>query len=1076
MSMLEREAAPAVATVSSRAGLASSPSIDQRLLVPLQRTGCGCAGTCGSCGGPKDDQGSDAPTVMRLGSSAPTKPPPGARSRKPSPGLLQLQRKAGNRAVTRLVGGDAGRSPTRSGPAVDGTNPTFAAEPPVITDGEPARQGGEERAPADSAPPPAAPPPAAPPSGSGDGRHAGDPAADAPAGATRGEDGEITVARVGGTETTVQRDDEGGGVLGIITGRATSIVDSIRSRGRQIWSAVEATIAGLVQTVTRMAQAVTDRLARALSALRQQAEAMWSSLRDRVAAVGQSLQAGFDGLRSRLRTVWEQVKASASGLVETLRGAGGALIERIRGRVLAALGPRSTPGGTCTTSEAIDLAHAELPGDVDAAIADFAAQATGGLARLDGEGAGGEAQGRAGASALEAESTSAVAATDASAATANVTLDADAASLRGDADAGAEEVQTEADSAVTQGQQRVDDDTSGLDQEGRSSVGGLGGLISGLASALLGRARQVIAGVRDRVTGVVDGLRQRAGAVLSSLGKQLRSILQRVRSGVERVIDAVIALVRDVGAKIGATIKALRAAIDRIAGLLGQLAQGAARLWSELRSRVAAGWSRLRGAVASLRARAASLLPASHCTACEFRDAAKRADALASSGLDSLDIGSTVAGLAVALKRSGGATGTTLPPQAVVARLGRGRPLAGDVRGRMESGFGRSFDGVEVHTDDTAGRLAEEMGARAFTVGQHVGFGPAQYQPGTVVGDALLAHELAHVAQGSGRVATDRSDETAPGDRTPESAESAESAEEHDADETAIAVTARLWSGRTGDAIPIAAIARSGLAVRRCPKCCEITPPTGALKLVEAAHDCAPTLQSFDDAQASKQANKIEGEDDDRYSMGLTSLNMNTVKDAANLSATPNRKCDEQCDVSTDRLPAMSLSPFYAVKAGTFARPDPVTFGRKTKQNVPPACRGKQMKKSFRITQATSDQARAAEVEHCNDLKLGWNRSVAKYLGAAQELASGFCTPEGKKCEVQFNELVKARSGIDSPIPFMNCAQSVSMGRDEPDEHIFRAPRVVEVAKDCSEAIYEFPPLTKLGQKSSQEVIDVCGK
>ena len=119
---------------------------------------------------------------------------------------------------------------------------------------------------------------------------------------------------------------------------------------------------------------------------------------------------------------------------------------------------------------------------------------------------------------------------------------------------------------------------------------------------------------------------------------------------------------------------------------------------------------------------------------------------------------------------------------------------------------------------------------------------------------------------------------------------------------------------------------------------------------------------------------------------------------------------------------------------------------------------------------------RAAEVEHCNDLKLGWNRSVAKYLGAVQELASGFCTPEGKKCETQFKELVKARSGIENPAPFMSCAQSVSEGRDEVDNHIFRAPRMVEITKDCSEAIYEFPPVTKLGQQSSQELIDACGK
>ena len=43
--------------------------------------------------------------------------------------------------------------------------------------------------------------------------------------------------------------------------------------------------------------------------------------------------------------------------------------------------------------------------------------------------------------------------------------------------------------------------------------------------------------------------------------------------------------------------------------------------------------------------------------------------------------------------------------------------------------------------------MAGELGARAVTVGEHVAFAPGEYRPGTPVGDALLAHELAHVGQ-----------------------------------------------------------------------------------------------------------------------------------------------------------------------------------------------------------------------------------------------------------------------------------------------------------------------------------------
>ena len=91
--------------------------------------------------------------------------------------------------------------------------------------------------------------------------------------------------------------------------------------------------------------------------------------------------------------------------------------------------------------------------------------------------------------------------------------------------------------------------------------------------------------------------------------------------------------------------------------------------------------------------------------------------------------------------------------QALAARLGEGRPLGGSERRRMESAFGESFSGVRVHADSGAAGLARDLGARAFTLGEHVAFSEGAYQPGSPVGDAILAHELAHVVQqkGSGR-------------------------------------------------------------------------------------------------------------------------------------------------------------------------------------------------------------------------------------------------------------------------------------------------------------------------------------
>jgi hypothetical protein len=65
----------------------------------------------------------------------------------------------------------------------------------------------------------------------------------------------------------------------------------------------------------------------------------------------------------------------------------------------------------------------------------------------------------------------------------------------------------------------------------------------------------------------------------------------------------------------------------------------------------------------------------------------------------------------------------------------------------MEARFGEAFDGVRVHTDVEAARLAAAAGARAYTVGQDIVFGLRQYSPGTPAGLRLLAHELAHVLQ-----------------------------------------------------------------------------------------------------------------------------------------------------------------------------------------------------------------------------------------------------------------------------------------------------------------------------------------
>ena len=82
-----------------------------------------------------------------------------------------------------------------------------------------------------------------------------------------------------------------------------------------------------------------------------------------------------------------------------------------------------------------------------------------------------------------------------------------------------------------------------------------------------------------------------------------------------------------------------------------------------------------------------------------------------------------------------------------------GRPLDRETQNFMGSHFGFNFDRVRVHTDPSAAQSAAAVNARAYTVGNNVVFGSGQYAPDTYVGRRLLAHELVHVMQQTGREA-----------------------------------------------------------------------------------------------------------------------------------------------------------------------------------------------------------------------------------------------------------------------------------------------------------------------------------
>lgn len=83
-----------------------------------------------------------------------------------------------------------------------------------------------------------------------------------------------------------------------------------------------------------------------------------------------------------------------------------------------------------------------------------------------------------------------------------------------------------------------------------------------------------------------------------------------------------------------------------------------------------------------------------------------------------------------------------------------GQQLDRDTRNFMESRFGHDFSQVRVHTDTKAAESAQAVNALAYTVGRDVVFKREEYQPETIKGKFLLAHELTHVLQQGNRDST----------------------------------------------------------------------------------------------------------------------------------------------------------------------------------------------------------------------------------------------------------------------------------------------------------------------------------
>ena len=104
-------------------------------------------------------------------------------------------------------------------------------------------------------------------------------------------------------------------------------------------------------------------------------------------------------------------------------------------------------------------------------------------------------------------------------------------------------------------------------------------------------------------------------------------------------------------------------------------------------------------------------------------------------------------------KQGGGMAAMPELEAAIHRSRGGGHTLDGTVQKHMSTGMGYDFSKVRVHTGSEADALNKQLSAKAFTTGRDIFFRRGAYDPGSIGGKELIAHELSHVVQqGTGRV------------------------------------------------------------------------------------------------------------------------------------------------------------------------------------------------------------------------------------------------------------------------------------------------------------------------------------
>ena len=141
-------------------------------------------------------------------------------------------------------------------------------------------------------------------------------------------------------------------------------------------------------------------------------------------------------------------------------------------------------------------------------------------------------------------------------------------------------------------------------------------------------------------------------------------------------------------------------------------------------------------------------------------------------------------------------------------QIGDGGSLDPGVRDHFERLWGVDLSGVRVHQGAEAASLATAVDARAFTTGQDVFFREGAYDPGSLEGFAVLAHELAHTLQ-------QRDAAVMPGGDAPVEVSEPSDSLEQEADAAAHAAVSGERAGAPAGVVE--SVASGGTSVQRAP-------------------------------------------------------------------------------------------------------------------------------------------------------------------------------------------------------------------------------------------------------------------